>query len=98
MAEDYVNQKDVLCFAEPLDGGQLRELAEKISAKCSGYAAVFSPKDGGYAYCLAQPDGDLRQLCKDMNAALSGRGGGKPPFQQGTVSACEADIHSFFGM
>ena len=98
MAEDYVNQKDVLCFADPLDGGQLRELAEKISAKCSGYAAVFSPKDGGYAYCLAQPDGDLRQLCKDMNAALSGRGGGKPPFQQGTVSACEADIHSFFGM
>ena len=98
MAEDYVNQKDVLCFAEPLDGGQLRELAEKISAKCSGYAAVFSPKDGGYAYCLAQPDGDLRQLCKDMNAALSGRGGGKPPFQQGTVSACEADIRSFFGM
>ena len=98
MAEDYVNQKDVLCFADPLDGGQLRELAEKISAKCSGYAAVFSPKEGGYAYCLAQPDGDLRQLCKDMNAALSGRGGGKPPFQQGTVSACEADIHSFFGM
>ena len=98
MAEDYVNQKDVLCFADPLDGGQLRELAEKISAKCSGYAAVFSPKEGGYAYCLAQPDGDLRQLCKDMNAALSGRGGGKPPFQQGTVSACEADIRSFFGM
>lgn len=98
MAEDYVNQKDVLCFAEQLDGGQLRELAEKISAKCSGYAAVFSPKDGGFIYCLAQPDGDLRQICKDMNAALSGRGGGKPPFQQGTVSACEADIHSFFGM
>ena len=96
MAEDYVNQKDVLCFADPLDGGQLRELAEKISAKCSGYAAVFSPKDGGYAYCLAQPDGDLRQLCKDMNAALSGRGGGKPPFQQGTVSATEEEIRAFF--
>ena len=96
MAEDYVNQKDVLCFADPLDGGQLRELAEKISAKCSGYAAVFSPKEGGYAYCLAQPDGDLRQLCKDMNAALSGRGGGKPPFQQGTVSATEEEIQAFF--
>ena len=96
MAEDYVNQKDVLCFADPLDGGQLRELAEKISAKCSGYAAVFSPKDGGFTYCLAQPDGDLRQLCKDMNAALSGRGGGKPPFQQGTVSATEEKIRAFF--
>ena len=96
MAEDYVNQKDVLCFAEQLDGGQLRELAEKISAKCSGYAAVFSPKDGGFTYCLAQPDGDLRQLCKDMNTALSGRGGGKPPFQQGTVSATEEEIRAFF--
>ena len=96
IAEDYVNQDDVIYFASPLDGGQLRELAEKISARCSGYAAVFSPKEGGFAYCLAQPDGDLRQLCKDMNTALSGRGGGKPPFQQGTVSATEEEIRAFF--
>ncbi len=96
IAKDYVNRKDVLFFATPLEGGQLRELAEKIANHCTGYAAVFSPKEGGFAYCLAQPEGDLRQLCTDMNAALSGRGGGKPAFQQGTVSATEEKIRSFF--
>ncbi len=97
IAKDYVNQKDILHFAPALDGSQLRELAEKISAVCSGFAAVFSQKEEGFAYCLAQPGGDLRRLCKDMNAALNGRGGGKPPFQQGTVSATLQDIVSFFG-
>ena len=96
IAEDYVNQNNVLHFAPPLKGGQLRELAEKISALCTGYVAVFSPKDGGFSYCLAQPEGDLRQLCKDMNATLSGRGGGKPAFQQGTVNATEEKIRDFF--
>ena len=96
IAEGYVNQNNVLHFAPPLKGGQLRELAEKISALCTGYVAVFSPKDGGFSYCLAQPEGDLHQLCKDMNATLSGRGGGKPAFQQGTVNATEEKIRDFF--
>lgn len=95
-AENYVNQKDVLHFAPALEGGQLRELAEKIASHCQGFAAVFSPKEGGFSYCLAQPGGDLRQLCKDMNTALNGRGGGNPPFQQGTVSATREAIEKFF--
>ena len=96
IAKDYVNQTDVLHFAPALEGGQLRLLAEKIAGCCGGYAAVFSPKEGGFAYCLAQPDGDLRQLCKQLNEALGGRGGGKPPFQQGTVSASRQQIKAFF--
>ena len=95
-AKDYVNQENVLHFAPGLDGGHLRLLAEKISGVCSGYCALFSEKEGGFAYCLAQPGGDLRQLCKEMNEALSGRGGGKPPFQQGTVSASRQQIETFF--
>ncbi len=97
MAKDYVNQENVLLFEAGLDGGQLRQLAEKLSAVCGGVVAVFSEKEGGFAYCLAQPDGDLRQLCKDMNTALNGRGGGKPAFQQGTVSASKAQVEAFFG-
>lgn len=96
MAKDYVNQEDVLLFEAGLDGGQLRQLAEKLSAVCKGVVAVFSEKEGGFGYCLAQPGGDLRSLCKDMNAALNGRGGGKPAFQQGTVSADKGQIEGFF--
>ena len=96
IAKDYANQENPLLFEAGLDGGQLRQLAEKLSAVCKGVVAVFSEKEGGFGYCLAQPGGDLRQLCKDMNAALNGRGGGKPAFQQGTVSADKGQIEGFF--
>ena len=96
IAKDYVNRKDVIHFEPGLDGAGVRTLAEKLCAVCDGYCAVFSEKEGGYSYCLATRDGDLRQLCKDMNAALGGRGGGKPQFQQGTVNATKEQIEAFF--
>ena len=96
IAGDYVNQSNVLHFTEGLDSAQLRTLAEKICAVCTGFCAVFSPREGGYSYCLAQPGGDLRRLCKAMNGELKGRGGGKPAFQQGTLSADRQSIEDFF--
>ena len=45
---------------------------------------------------MGEIDGDLRQYTKEMNAALNGRGGGKPFFVQGSVQATEAEIRSFF--
>ena len=45
---------------------------------------------------LVTRDGDLRQLCKDMNKALNGRGGGKPVCQQGRVAAAKSAIIEFF--
>ena len=33
---------------------------------------------------------------KEMNAALNGRGGGKPFFVQGSVQATEDEIRNFF--
>lgn len=96
IAEDYVNQGDVIHFESALDGGSLRYLAEKISGCCGGRAAVFSGEDGNFSYCLALPDGDLRELNKALTTALDGRGGGKPPFQQGSVRATKEDILVFF--
>ena len=45
---------------------------------------------------MGQPGGDLRELTKAMNAALGGRGGGKPFFVQGSVSAGKEEILAFF--
>ena len=44
----------------------------------------------------ALPGGDLRGLNKELTAALNGRGGGKPNFQQGSVKAGEREIQAFF--
>ena len=97
IAESYVNQGNVLHFEEDLSADGVRELADAIADKCGGTAAVFSGSDGGgYAYCLIARQGDLRQLGRDMTAALHGRGGGKPLCQQGRVQAAKGEIEAFF--
>lgn len=97
IAERYAGKGNVVHFAEDLDGTELRELTDRIAESCGGRAAVFSGRDGeGYAYCLAAREEDLRTFGKEMTAALNGRGGGKPNFQQGRVSAGRGEIESFF--
>lgn len=96
IASDYVNQLNVIHFEDGLEPGQVRILADKIAGVVTGYCGVFSQNDTGYSYCLATREGDLRQLGRDMTAALNGRGGGKPNFQQGSVKAAKADIEAFF--
>ena len=96
IAESYVNCENVVHFEEDLSGVALRELAEQISLRCTGLAAVFTGEDGRYSYCLASKSRDLRPLGKEMTAALNGRGGGKAEFQQGTLAATKEQIEAFF--
>ena len=44
-----------------------------------------------------QSGGDLRGFVKELNQTLSGRGGGKPDFVQGSVQAKRWEIEAFFG-
>ncbi len=97
IADRYRGCGNVLCFEENLDSTGVRELADAIADTCGGLAAVFSgTDDAGYSYCLAARSGDLRQLNKAMTTALSGRGGGKPQFQQGRVQAAKGEILAFW--
>ena len=97
VAAGFSGQENVVHFEENLDNTAVRELADAIADKVTGWAAVFSGSDeSGYAFCLVTRNGDLRQLCKDMTKALNGRGGGKPQFQQGRVSGSRVQIESFF--
>ena len=98
-AESYVNCGNVLHFEDGLEPALVRELADAIAEKCGGRAAVFSGTDeGGYSYCLATREGDLRAFGKEMNAALNGRGGGKPNFLQGSVKETREKIEKFFAI
>lgn len=98
-SESYVNLGDVLHFEEGLEPVLVRELADAIASKCGGRAAVFSGSDEfGYSYCLATREGDLRSFGKEMNAALNGRGGGKPNFLQGSVKTTRTEIENFFAI
>ena len=98
IAAGFADKGDVLHFAENLEPGAVRELADRIAKVCGGTAAVFSGSDeGGYSVCLVNHSAPVADLGKAMNAALSGRGGGKPGFFQGSVKATEANIREFFG-
>ena len=52
---------------------------------------VLQPDD---ALCL--PGGDVRPVCKALNEAFGGRGGGKPGFCQGSLACTDfADVQNF---
>ena len=88
---------DVMLFEDGLSPDSLRKLCAEGLEICGGKCAVFSGSDtDGYAYALGQKDGDLRSFVKDLNAALNGRGGGKPGFAQGRVAAKRAEIQDYF--
>ena len=59
---------------------------------------AVSEKEGGLAYAIActGEGADLRPLCKELNAALDGRGGGKPGFVQGSCAADIAALRAFW--
>jgi len=97
VAKSYVNKETVLHIEKELEPAEVRLLADAIGQVCSGRVAVFSGTDGeGYAYAMIDHDGDLRAFGKEMTAALGGRGGGKPNFQQGRVAATRQQIETFF--
>ncbi len=67
-------------------------LAEKV-----GIAAVFSGSDeNGYKYAITARNTDVREIGKALNAACSGRGGGKPDMVQGSVAATREQIEKYW--
>ncbi len=96
LAERYSGAGDVLLFEEDLSPDALRRLCDAVLRTCGGRCAVFSGSDGQYKYALGSLTEDLRNFTKAMNAALNGRGGGKPQFVQGSVSAEREAICTYF--
>lgn len=96
-AKACAGKGDVLLFYEGLEADSVRKLTDAVLQECGGRCAVFSRnEEGSYKYAMGEKDGDLRAFTKEMNAALEGRGGGKPFFVQGSVKAKEAEIRRFF--
>lgn len=97
LAAQYREQPSALIFEDGLTAEAVRKLGVELTEQCAGICAVFSGTDAdGYKYAVGQKDGDVRRLVKELNAALSGRGGGKPFFAQGSVAATRSQIEAFF--
>ena len=97
LAQQYAGSGDVLHFDSGLSPDGLRRLCDAILQTCGGRCVCLSgDEESGYKYAMGEKDGDLRALTKALNAALNGRGGGKPFFVQGSVKASRAEIEAFF--
>lgn len=84
-------------WAAGADGDGLRRIALAVAAETGAVCCALAPGGQGLAYALAAaPAGDVRPLCKALNQAFDGRGGGKPAFCQGSLArGNEAEIHAF---
>ncbi len=86
--ETLADKGDILYAAEGYSMEQVRKLCVGAMEVCGGTCLVLSGSDdSGYAYAIGRQDGDLKGFVKDMNAALEGRGGGRPYFLQGNLNA-----------
>ena len=89
-AQALTDRGDLLLLEPPT-------LADAAAKASGGLAAVFAGAESSYVYALVQADGaDISPLVKRLNAALSGRGGGRNGFAQGSVQADRTAICDFF--
>lgn len=97
LARRYAGAGEAVLFEEGLSPDGLRRLCGAVLHTCGGRCACFSGDDSsGYKYAIGQPGGNLRDFVRELNQALSGRGGGKPDFVQGSVQAKREEIERFF--
>ena len=79
------------------DPDAMRELVNVGMERASGVCAAFSGTDeDGYRYIIGSKTIDLRVRAKEINTALSGRGGGRPTMIQGSCTAARCEIEAFF--
>ena len=96
-AAALAGQSEALIFSEPLAPDALRRFCELASEQVPGRFAVFAGDDAqGWSYAMHLPGLDARAFTAGLNAALSGRGGGRDGFVQGSVRATQAEIAAFF--
>ena len=96
-AQALAGRGDVLLVEPPMRPDGARKLADAAAKAAGGLAAVFAGEGSAYVYALVRADGaDISPLVKRLNDALSGRGGGRNGFAQGSVQADADAIRAFF--
>ena len=94
-AEMLRDAGNVLIIEEEASPDSLRRLADAVMSTCGGIACVFCPEGDNARYAMGQTDGNLKELTRQMNESLDGRGGGKPFFVQGSCHAGRDKILSW---
>ena len=96
LAQAAVPGQPAVLYCDGADGDGLRRICLAVSARTNALTAVLASGGQGLAYALCLPGGDVRPVCKALNEAFGGRGGGKPGFCQGSLACTDfADVQNF---
>ncbi|MCQ2463633.1 MAG: DHHA1 domain-containing protein, partial [Clostridia bacterium] len=95
-AESYTAQDRIIAFEDCTDTNILREFMNCLALKAHSLAAVFGKENGKITkYVVFTPGKDISPVCKALNAAFSGRGGGRGEMAQGSISGDEKAVEEF---
>ena len=96
-ARESDGEKGAVClFESGLEGDGPRLLMNLVMERGHELCAVFCGNDvEGYRYVIGSVSLDLRKLVKELNAAFSGRGGGKPEMVQGSLKGTESELRAW---
>ncbi len=93
-----VSEDVVTVFDGGLTGNGPRELMNCLLNRGAKISAVFAGSDEeGWRYGIGSRDEDVRPLCKKLNEAFEGRGGGKPEMVQGSLKGTAEGIRQACG-
>ena len=97
MAEEAVPGQRTIVYQPGLGNDSLRTLCLALAEKTGTLTAAFGPGGQGLSYSLAWPGEDVRPVCKALNEAMNGRGGGKPELAMGSIAQTDfATVQAFF--
>lgn len=87
---------NALCYLKDASADDLREICRLATDRVGGMLVALSGKDGDFKYVISSKSLKLNGLVKDINAALQGRGGGRPEMIQGSFAVSLDRIKEYF--
>ncbi len=88
--------KNICIFLDNADNDFLRIVMNEGVKKCKIFATLSGNDADGYSYVLGSKTENLRELSREINEKLSGRGGGREDMISGKFMASKAEIEKYF--
>ena len=87
---------DIFILEPDFEAIQLRHLVNRLLEEKKGRTvlALGGAAEGSFLYVLGSRDGDMRQLSRELNGLLNGRGGGSTQMAQGTFFATKDQLQA----
>lgn len=91
-----VTEKNAVFYLPDFTTPELIAFSNVAKAKVGGITVALSGNESDFKYVISSENCELTKKIKEINKALSGRGGGKPNMMQGSFGASLAEIRKYF--